>query len=523
MVASLLRLRLLVLRNTLKRSTWQLVAVIIGGLYGLGLLAGVIIGLFALSFAPLPIARTVLVLAGSATVLGWILIPLFTTGIDQTLDIPKLAHFPIPRRTLMIGLALSGFVAVPGAVTLIASLATAGAWLRHPLAALLAIVCGAIGALTCVVASRMIAALSASLASSRRFREVSGIILFVPLILLGPIITSVTALFEGSEDALPTFARAVSWTPLGAIWAAPGDLAAGDYGPAALKFLIGLALLGAFVLIWRRALGIALESPPIATSKSRAPGKLGLFRILPATPTGAVAARSLTYWMRDPRYTQQLILVPLMPILFGFNAQLSGNTFLLNFATPFVAFLLSISIYSDVSYDNTAFATHISTGVSGRADRAGRALALASFAVPIIILLSLGTAAYSGEWQLTPTLLGISLGVLLTGIGLSSITSARFVFPVPAPGDSPFKSKPGASLSTFGVTFLTWGILLVLTLPETALAIAFFVTGNQLFGWLTLTVAVALGIASIVLGINIGGRMLDRRAPDLLAQLVRQK
>ena len=106
MVASLLKLRLLVLRNTLKRSTWQLVAVIIGGLYGLGLLAGVVIGLFALSFAPLPIARTVLVLAGSATLLGWILIPLFTTGIDQTLDIPKLAHFPIPRRTLMVGLAV---------------------------------------------------------------------------------------------------------------------------------------------------------------------------------------------------------------------------------------------------------------------------------------------------------------------------------------------------------------------------------------------------------------------------------
>lgn len=523
MVASLLKLRLLVLRNTLKRSTWQLVAVIIGGLYGLGLLAAAVAGLFALSFAPLEIAQTVLVLAGSVTLLGWILIPLFTTGIDQTLDIPKLAHFPIPRRTLMIGLALSGFVAVPGAVTLIAGVATAGAWLRHPLAALLAVVCGAIGALTCVVASRMIAALSASLASSRRFREATGIILFIPLILLGPIFTSLTDVFGGNEDSLPNFARTLSFTPLGAIWAAPGEVAAGNYGQAALKFLIGVALLGVFVLIWRRALGIAIESPPTATSKTRASGKLGLFGILPATPTGAVAARSLTYWMRDPRYTQQLILVPLMPILFGFNAQLSGNTLLLNFATPFVAFLLAISIYSDVSYDNTAFATHISTGVSGRADRAGRALAVASFAVPIIVLLSLGTAAYTGEWELTPTLLGISLGVLLTGIGLSSITSARFVFPVPAPGDSPFKAKPGASLSTFGVTFLTWGVLLVLTLPETVLAIVFLVTGDQLFGWLTLAAAVALGGASIVLGINIGGRMLDRRAPELLAQLTRQK
>ena len=48
MVAHLVRLKLTLLRNSLKRSPWQLVGLIIGGLYGLGMLVTVIVALAAL-------------------------------------------------------------------------------------------------------------------------------------------------------------------------------------------------------------------------------------------------------------------------------------------------------------------------------------------------------------------------------------------------------------------------------------------------------------------------------------------
>ncbi len=51
MVADLLRLKLTLLRNSLRRSPWQLVGLIIGGLYGLGVLTIAVIGLLALSAA----------------------------------------------------------------------------------------------------------------------------------------------------------------------------------------------------------------------------------------------------------------------------------------------------------------------------------------------------------------------------------------------------------------------------------------------------------------------------------------
>ena len=55
MVATLVRLRFLLLRNQLTRSPWQLIATILGGLYGLFVLGACIVALFGLAFAP---ART---------------------------------------------------------------------------------------------------------------------------------------------------------------------------------------------------------------------------------------------------------------------------------------------------------------------------------------------------------------------------------------------------------------------------------------------------------------------------------
>jgi ABC-2 type transport system permease protein len=93
MVATLVRLRFLILANGLKGKPWQIVAVVIGGLYGLGVLFGVVVGLIALSFAPSELARTATVLGGAATVLGWIVLSLIGPGTDQTVEPSRPAAF----------------------------------------------------------------------------------------------------------------------------------------------------------------------------------------------------------------------------------------------------------------------------------------------------------------------------------------------------------------------------------------------------------------------------------------------
>lgn len=522
MVANLLRLRLLILANSLRRSTWQLVAVIFGALYGLGILLGMTVGLFALSALPISIARTVVVLAGSALVLGWVLIPLLASGIDQTLEPTRLVTFPIPLNSLLLGLALGGLVGVPGIVTMLVSLATAGTWWRHPVIALIAVVCGVLAATTCIVGSRAITTLSSTFTSGRRFREAAGFLAIIPLFLLGPIIVGLSSGIRTATDALPAFANAVAWTPLGALWAVPSDAAGGHWGIACLHFLIGVVTLLLLILLWRRSLALVLVTPAHSVSRSRGSGKLGWLGRFPATPAGAVAARSLTYWIRDPRYARQLLIVPLIPALIFFYSR-NGSLELLHSVGPIVALLLSLSIFSDLSYEGTAFATQVSSGIRGREDRLGRAAALGSFGLPIVIVFSIGSVWISGSWQILPGLLGLSIGIFLSGLGVSSYTSATIVIPVPGPGDNPFKAAPGAGFTTALTTFATWAVLGVLVLPELVLTIVGAVLSIAALGWIALAVGIGLGSTVMVTGIRLGGAQLDRAAPELLERLARQR
>ncbi|MHA7281813.1 transporter [Arthrobacter sp. TMS2-4] len=514
MVADLLKLKLLLLRNSLRRSTAQLVGLILGGLYGLGILGTVVVGLVFLGAADPDFIRTVLVLGGSAAVLGWIVIPIAATGIDMTLDPARFVTFAIPRRQLLAGLVLGGLLGIPGIVTLIAALAQVLTWIRYPAAAATALVCGLVAVLLCVVASRLVTTAVSSMTGSRRFKDINGIVAFIPLIFLGPIIAGVTAGFQNSPAFAATLADVLAWTPLGALWAAPADVAAGAAGIAALRFLIGLGTLGLFLLLWSRSLSHALVTPPYNAVTKRAGGNLGWFGRFPATPAGAVAARALTYWQRDPRYFASLVAIPLIAVLLVISGGTEGAA--LAFLGPITAFMLAWSISADISYDNTAFSLHLSTGVGGQDDRLGRALALLVFALPTTLLFTVAPLWVAGRLEDLPVMLGLSIGLLLTGTGLSSVVSARYTYNVPIPGESAFKTPPGTNFVMFAVQFIGWIVMLLLALPEIVLTIVYFVTGDALFGWLGLLVGVILGGALLVVGIRTGGRWYDRRAPELL-------
>ncbi len=105
---------------------------------------------------------------------------------------------------------------------------------------------------------------------------------------------------------------------------------------------------------------------------------------------------------------------------------------------------LGWTVHNDVAYDNTAFWLHVASdvdgsrrpprppraapgdGTPGRRDRLDR------------------DGGDHGNWAALPGLLGVSLGVLLVGLGISSVISARFPYPVVRPGDSPFAQPQSA-------------------------------------------------------------------------------
>ncbi|AXJ11352.1 transporter [Arthrobacter sp. PM3] len=519
MVAHLLRLKLALLRNSVRRSPWQLVGLGIGALYALGIVVLLAAGLLVLRGQEIELAQTVVVLGGAAALLGWAVIPVAISAADMTLDPARFTTFAVPMPQLLAGLALGGLIGLPGVATSLVALATVGTWSRNVPGAAGALAGAVLGVLSCIVLSKVVTTATAGLASSRRFKDISAVAFLIPLVLTGPIVAAVAEGIAGSGGYLPGLARTLSWTPAGAAFALGGEFAAGNYGPGAVKFLIATATLAGLTLAWQVLLQRALVTPPYAGSAKRRSGGTGLFGVLPATPAAAIAARSLYYWLRDPRYAGALVVVPLLPVLFLFQGSQSGFYGPLQFVGPLTAFLLAWSISSDVSYDSTAFALHVSAGVRGADDRLGRALACLSFALPVVILFSIGSFFVTGAWDKLPGVLGLSLGVLFSGLGLASVVSARYTVSVPLPGDSPFKKPPGNVAQTLAVQLGGMAVLMVLVAPEVALVAGQFITGSPVPGWTALVLGPVLGLALFVAGIRAGGAWLDRRAPELLAQL----
>jgi ABC-2 type transport system permease protein len=521
-VAHIVGLKVLLLRNGLRRSTPQRVGLILGAVYGLAVLGGVLSGLIALRFAvPSDVARTTVTIGGSAATLGWVVMPIVAFGADETLDPARFATMAVPRRELVLGLLLSSLVGIPALVMAVLGLATVITWSRSLLAVLVAPVAAAVGVLTCVALSRVTSTAFSAMTRNRRSRESAPALMI--LVAVGLWIAGSSIMHRLSAPrVLPRIADVLGWTPLALAWSAPADFVDGAVGPGLLRLTLAVVVLAVALWAWGALLRRALENPRGTSGDRPAPREAGLGSLgwLPGTPTGAVAARSITSWRRDPRYVSSGALMILLPLGLLLPA-LTGTTRIWTLAmAPAAGFMLGWSTHNDIAYDGTAFWGHLATGVSGRADRIGR---LAPTAMAASVLLpgyaTLG-CALTGRWSLWPALFGIGLGFLLSGFGVANVMSALQPYPVPGPGENPFGAPPGLSALTMLVQSVVGAAVFTLNLPLLGFGLGALL-GHVWMGWLCLGLAVVLGSTALVLGTWWGARIYERRAPELLADLSR--
>ncbi|MEO7123142.1 MAG: hypothetical protein ABI400_08525, partial [Lacisediminihabitans sp.] len=288
MVAQFLRLKLRLLANTLRRSPWQVVGIIIALFYGLGAAVLAVSALIALRFADVAIAATAVTILGSVLVLGFLIVPL-AFGVDDTLDPRRFALFGIPSSTLAGGLALAALIGVPALTIIVIALAQTVTWSRGALPELLAVLSAVVIIVTCVLGSRVTTSIAAFLLSSRRARETTGFISIVVLVSLSPIAVILASLDWAKDGAaaLAEIAHVASWTPLGAVWAAPADAALGNDGAAFAKAAIGIAFAVILWFAWRALVAKMLVTPE-RESQARDEFGLGWFKRMPDNPTGAI-------------------------------------------------------------------------------------------------------------------------------------------------------------------------------------------------------------------------------------------
>lgn len=514
MVAHLVRLKLQLLRNGLRRSPWQVVGLLVAAVYGLTVLVLAVVGAVALGFVEAQVRGDVLIVVGAVVVLGWWVVPLVAFGVDATLDPRRFVTFAVTRRDLLVGLTLAGLLGIPGVVTTVSALATPLAWWRTPLAAVAALLGAVLAVLACTVGARATTTALAPVIGRRRVREVVAALAVLPLIFLGPLLT---ALVEGASGigGLGAVARVLSWTPFGAPWALAPAVAAGDVVGLVARLAIAVATVVLALAVWSWALDRTLTEPATAGGDARARG-LGWFGRFPATPTGAVAARAATYWKRDPRYAVAVAIVPVLPVLLAISAP---GTDMVLIAGPAAAFSVGWSISADVAYDGTAFWTHLTTPLRGAADRWGRVAVAGTLGLVMTLVVVAGTVAYTGRWDALPALAGASVGLLLTSLGGASVVSAAVVYPVQEPGENPFGTKQGTSAAAFTSQLLGFSAVGLLAAPVAVLALLSVVSDSAVLGWVALVVGPVLGAAVLLGGVRWGGSLYEGRGPELLQRM----
>lgn len=509
--------------NTLTRSTWVLVGTILGALYMLFVVGSFGFGLFMVGKESPEVVRTVAVYFGTIVLFAWWIIPVVGSKADSSLDPSRLALFPLRTAGIQIGQVLGAVIGIPGVASILITLAWISSWRSSGVALTVAIPCAIVGLLLAFTGSRAVTALAANFNKQRRAGEIISIVLLGIVVLLGPLIAAIGQGIERVWEQLPTWAEYLAWTPLGAVWAVPADVAEGQLTAALSRVAIALVTLVLLVLVWRAALRRALSdaTADAARSGSKSVSGVGLFGRLPATGWGAVMARCLTYWLKDPRYSATLLILPAMAAAFWF---FSGDGNGMMWVLPcLVALLMAYSISADVGYDNTAFTLHLLAPVKGSHDRLGRALAMFCIAVPFMVALLILSMVRTGGWNYLPGMIGICAALLLAGAGVVSLMSARYTYPVPPPGASPMKTPQGYTLLNVLIQFVILGAVTLMALPPVILVIVQVVSGDALWGWLALAVGMAEGLGIFWLGIVLGGQWLDRRGPELLQEVAQYR
>ncbi|QKE84171.1 hypothetical protein [Arthrobacter sp. NEB 688] len=518
MTLLVVRLRLRMWWTAMSRSSIHLVSSIIGALVALGVVGVLGPSIALLAARPLALTAVTVPLFAGAT-LSWLVLSLVATGVDNVLDPARFTVLPVRAPELARGVLAATFTGIPAVLLSLLALAQVIAWSAHPAALPAALLAAVLGTLTAVLLSRAVTSTLAGVMTSRTGRLLgAGVVALVTLL---PLVLNVLVTAGGSGPDLRDLdargaAVVASWTPVGWAWGLPFDVATGRW-PAALAHLgLALALLVVLWRVWVRQLERVLVSPMTSSGGHRiGPGRL-LPRLLGSSPTSAVAARRIRAWYRDNRLVSIALRTAVLPVFFVAQAAVTGTGALAGVGVVTLAVFAGLTLMNDLAFDGPAWWVHVSTGVRGWEDRLGRVLASAVVFGPVLALTFVVSVGI-GAIEAVPAWLAVVLAALLASLGLASGVGAVLPGTAPRTGGNPFAASSGGAAQGCLTALVSFVGPVVLVLPVVLAAV--LARGNALVGWLVVVGAGLYGAGLLVAGVVLGGRHLDRTAPEMLGRL----
>lgn len=520
MVGHLVRLKLRLLRNRLRRSGPLLVigfiliwfaALAVGGLVGLGAFAAT----RAIGPAALPVAWVVVAAA-------WVVGPLVAAALDETLEPRRLELLPLPPLRLVYGLLAAAAIG-PGALAsvVVILLSLLGLGLQGP-AWLIALVAAA-GLLSwCLASSRLVTTLLSDLLRTRRGRDIATVVvaLFGGLgVLASQDIGSLNVGIDQLPSAQP-FLTALEFTPPGALAHAVALLATeGDFYRALMFLAYGLAATLLVLWAWSRALHrLTTRAPSAGSTRRSVEGAVfvpGLLRWLRVSPAIAAASKELKGIRRDPRMRSQFIGVgiAMVALLLGSSQFLFGTEY-----APLVAVVggwvgVSGTGFNQFGMDDRSFWAYVCSGVDLRRVLQGKNLALAMLGIPMAVILGVFGAVFGDSFRTLPTALLAALAVMAVWLAVGNNTSVLGPFPLPE--SNMFGSR---NLSGSAFTASIGGILVAgaLTLPIGILIAIPWILMGELAALGGAVLGLVYGVIIYRVGLRIAGDQLNTRSTRML-------
>ncbi|MFW0178997.1 hypothetical protein [Rothia sp. P7208] len=531
MVKVLLKLKWADFLASFKRNTWAIVGTVIALLYGSGLLA-----LWA--FASLtagtesPQQQIWALCFGVVFSLIWLVVPLFFAWVDNALDLDKLAPYPLSARDIQWAQLWGNLIGVPGFLTALATLVTAGAFIHQPLVLVSYILCAPVGLLLMMMISRLINMVGQRIYQNRMLRNVMSVVTVILMICLVPFLMLIAGAVASIWDYLPTIFNILAWSPLGVIWAVPGDVLDGAWGIAAGRCALTAVYVVAGWTLWNKLLTHEMEYLGASTAqtgtRTKEAGNIGIFAHFPAHARWAVAARTIHSFFTDSRMSAFLVIPPAFYVLMTFGEAFSASAgrdsgAFSDIGPLFITLMIGSTFYYLVAYDDSALATHLISPLSGKDDRWGRFYGLSVLFLPILLFCLTFFLWYRGaSFVEFFALAGGSVGAFCTAAAISSLFDVTLPPPTPPPGSGPFKTPQntggaGLVLARLGVSLLTFAALI----PTFVLYGVYLLTGQEVWAWCTGAVSLVYGALCVWCVMSVSARRYERHAPECFAQLKR--
>jgi ABC-2 type transport system permease protein len=517
--ATVVRLKLSLLRNGLRQSGGRKAAYIASAVVALLFAVLQVLGLVLLRGTAH--ADSLVVLLAAVLGLGWAVMPLFFPSGDETLDPTRLVMLPLRPRPLVRALLTASLVGIGPLFTVCLFAGSVVTVARGAAAYVVGVVAVALGLLVCVALARAVAAANLRLLTSRRGRDLA--VLSGLVVAIGAQVVNFGAQRLGSAGLgqLDPVADVLRWLPPASALGAVHSVSGGDYGVAALQLALTAAALAALIAVWARHLTRLMTSPDASTLPSDAPAarersSTRLGRLLPGGRTGTVMERSLRYVWRDPKtkaaWVTSLAIGLIVPV---FNAlQGTGSVYFACFA----AGMLGIQMYNQFGQDTSAFwmvAMTISSARDAYVELRARALALLVITLPYATLVTVLTTGLLGDWARLPEALGLSFALLGAMLATGAWTSARFPYSIPQEG---YKNVAPGQVGLAWISIFGGMVAAALLCAPLIVATIWIHTGADADEWggLLLPAGTVYGAALAYAGLRLAAPRTAARLPEIL-------